>query len=35
VHTETILMTVDCDCVQGQFVSCSEDTDRDFSSVGH
>jgi hypothetical protein len=34
VHAEAVLMTVDGDCVERQLVSCSENADGDFSSVG-
>jgi len=34
VHAETVLMTVDGDCVERQLVGCSENADGDFSSVG-
>jgi hypothetical protein len=34
VHAEAVLMTVDCDCVQRQFVGGTEDSDGDLSSVG-
>jgi hypothetical protein len=34
VHTEAVLMAVDCDRVQGQLVGCAEDTDGNLSSVG-
>ena len=35
VHAKPILITENCDCLQGKFVRCSKDSNRDFSSIGH
>jgi hypothetical protein len=34
VHAETVLMAEDGDCVEGQLVGCTEDSNGDLSSVG-
>lgn len=35
MHAQSVFITEDCNCVKGQLVGCSEDTNGDFASVGH